>query len=463
MTTTSFSTNRFNMNRISIAQWFSNTIKTPLVASVIAISFIQLAMVAYFGWLSHQSRSESLSRFSEEISLGIAQGNRTLIENAMTHAKVELNAVSITLCQSGKGVLELPPMTNNCSATDSISFLDMRVPIIGNTDFVAQISVSFFREFGLQATAIVAAFSLLISVSLLFLRASRALQRDLVSPLQIDLVDEITLAQNIPTMAVHEVAHIFSDHLAKVNSIRHLAAENERMARLGAVAQVTQMLAHDVRRPLQLVKTTFDLLKKAKTLEQIEKITATASANIGKATAQAEGLISDVMELGAKSEVVTEPIEPSVLIRDAIENVREIFPAAQVELSVDVRTKELVAANKLKLERVISNIAGNAYQALRQTGKVWFVAEDIEQNGVRFVQFSIGNNGPRIAEEDLPKLFDSFFTKGKSGGTGLGLAIAQKIVHAHGGAIWCESGADATYPDGFVVFKFTLPIISIKN
>jgi hypothetical protein len=332
MTTTSFSTNRFNMNRISIAQWFSKTIKTPLVASVIAISLIQIAMVAYFGWLNQQTRAESLSRFNVEISLGIAQGNRTLIENAMAHAKMELNAVSIALCQSGKTLLQLPPMTHNCSATDAISFLDMRIPIIGNTDFVAQISVSFVREFGLQFSVIVAAFAMLVSVLFLFLRASRSLHRDLVSPLQIDLVDESTLTQNIPTMVVHEVAHIFTDHLAKVNSIRHLAAENERMARLAAVAQVTQTLAHDVRRPLQLVKTTFDLLKKAKTLEQIEKITATASANIGKATAQAEGLISDVMELGAKSEIVTEPIEPEALIRDAIENVREIFPAAQVAL-----------------------------------------------------------------------------------------------------------------------------------
>jgi hypothetical protein len=48
------------MNRISIAQWFSKTIKMPLVASVIAISLIQLAIVAYFGWINNQSRTERL-------------------------------------------------------------------------------------------------------------------------------------------------------------------------------------------------------------------------------------------------------------------------------------------------------------------------------------------------------------------------------------------------------------------
>ncbi len=146
MTTISFFTNRFKMNRISIAQWFSKTIKMPLVVSVIAISLIQLAIVAYFGWINNQSRAESLSRFNEEISLGISQGNRTLIESAMAHAKTELNAVSISLCQNGKSVLELPPAANRCAATGSAGLFEERIPILGSSDFVAQVSISFFRE-----------------------------------------------------------------------------------------------------------------------------------------------------------------------------------------------------------------------------------------------------------------------------------------------------------------------------
>jgi hypothetical protein len=56
-----------------------------------------------------------------------------------------------------------------------------------------------------------------------------------------------------------------------------------------------------------------------------------------------------------------------------------------------------------------------------------------------YIEISIHNSGPLIAEEDTSNLFDSFFTKGKQGGTGLGLAIAKTFIEAHGGEIACES------------------------
>jgi signal transduction histidine kinase len=106
---------------------------------------------------------------------------------------------------------------------------------------------------------------------------------------------------------------------------------------------------------------------------------------------------------------------------------------------------------------VISNIVGNAYQALKMNGKIWIRTREVFADEKPFVEITIGNNGPQIATSDLPKLFDSFFTRGKDGGTGLGLAIAQKVVNAHGGKIWCESGASNDFPGGYVEFKFTLP------
>ncbi len=445
------------MNRITVAHWFSRTIQKPLIAAAIAIALIQLLMVGYFSWVNRQARSESLLRFNEEVSLGISQQNRTLIESALAHAKAELNADSIALCQGSHAVLSTPASENPCSLALGNELLEKRISILGHAEFAVYVSVSFFKEFGLQFGVLSASAALIITVLLLFFRSSRNLQRDFVKPMQLDFSLEEELNKSISSMEITEVANIYTAHLAQVKSIRHLAAENERMARLAAIAQVTQMLAHDVRRPMQLVRTTFDLLKKAKTLEQIEKITTTASANINKAMNQAEGLISDVMELGAKSDVVTEPTAPAMLFQDAIENVSDIYPNADVAISVDVKTQNMVLANRAKMERVISNIIGNAYQALGQKGQVWLAAcDDIRAEGA-FVRFTIGNNGPCISKEDLPKLFDSFFTKGKAGGTGLGLAIAHKIVFAHGGSIWCESGTSAKHPEGFVEFKFVLP------
>ena len=59
--------------------------------------------------------------------------------------------------------------------------------------------------------------------------------------------------------------------------------------------------------------------------------------------------------------------------------------------------------------------------------------------GRHTIEISIHNSGPPIAAEDIPHIFDSFFTRGKQGGTGLGLAIAKTFVDAHSGESGCTS------------------------
>jgi CheY-like chemotaxis protein len=70
-----------------------------------------------------------------------------------------------------------------------------------------------------------------------------------------------------------------------------------------------------------------------------------------------------------------------------------------------------------------------------------------------WVVFSVRDNGPGIAEEHLPRVFDRFYQALSSDrrGSGLGLAICKAIVEAHGGRIWAESD-----PGKGAAFFFTL-------
>jgi len=67
------------------------------------------------------------------------------------------------------------------------------------------------------------------------------------------------------------------------------------------------------------------------------------------------------------------------------------------------------------------------------------------------------DQGPGIAADALPHIFDKFFRvvgpERHADGTGLGLAICQGIVEAHGGRIWGDN-----QPRGGAVFTFTLPV-----
>jgi two-component system sensor histidine kinase HupT/HoxJ len=69
------------------------------------------------------------------------------------------------------------------------------------------------------------------------------------------------------------------------------------------------------------------------------------------------------------------------------------------------------------------------------------------------LRITIHDNGPGIAAEHLPHLFDPFFTTQELGrGVGLGLAIAYTIVQQHGGSIWAENDED-----GGAIFSISLP------
>jgi two-component system sensor histidine kinase FlrB len=99
------------------------------------------------------------------------------------------------------------------------------------------------------------------------------------------------------------------------------------------------------------------------------------------------------------------------------------------------------------LARVMSNLIGNSIEALSGKGQVRLEAE--RRNGT--IRVSVEDDGPGVAPEILPRLFDPYFSA-KSGGTGLGLAIAKKIVEEHGGAI----GAENRETGGFRV-RFDVP------
>ena len=68
--------------------------------------------------------------------------------------------------------------------------------------------------------------------------------------------------------------------------------------------------------------------------------------------------------------------------------------------------------------------------------------ERINDGNNEWVQCAIKDSGNGIPDEDLPKIFEPFFSK-RRGGTGLGLAIAQRIMQEHGGKLIAGNNPEA--------------------
>jgi signal transduction histidine kinase len=223
-----------------------------------------------------------------------------------------------------------------------------------------------------------------------------------------------------------------------------------------ALARMMQMMAHDIRKPFTMLKMAFEVVSDAKSIDQARDLSKMMMPEVLHAMNTANGMIQDVMEFSSRANLQAESVSIRKLLKDALRDCFSTQPEADVQLSFEFGHSCQALIDEKKVARVLSNIVTNAIQAMQGHGSLIVSTTDVRDG--RMLRLSVTNLGSFIEETDREHLFESFFTKGKKEGTGLGLAICKKIVEAHGGEIWVESGKDAVHPSGFVTFHFTLPM-----
>jgi len=113
----------------------------------------------------------------------------------------------------------------------------------------------------------------------------------------------------------------------------------------------------------------------------------------------------------------------------------------------------LVEVDSARLDVVLHNLLTNALTYGENEAQVTAFRRDA------MVVVAVTDNGPGVAPDELPHLFERFYRtqharEHHSGGAGLGLAICKAFVEAHGGAIWAEASAQGT------TIAFTLPLVA---
>lgn len=168
------------------------------------------------------------------------------------------------------------------------------------------------------------------------------------------------------------------------------ALESERDA---AIAKTTQMLAHDVRKPFLMLKTALDVLRSADPQTIVRKI-SNITAEVTRAMTSVDGLIEDVIEIGAKVAPHQEPASPTFLIWNSVIEICRIRRDAQMKFSYELKHTKLADVDENKVQRVLSNILDNAFQATQFKGNIWFKTRDVRNlDGPEMIEFCIGNSG----------------------------------------------------------------------
>jgi signal transduction histidine kinase len=228
-------------------------------------------------------------------------------------------------------------------------------------------------------------------------------------------------------------------------------AESERNA---AIAETTQMIAHDVKKPFQKLQFALQTIDLAKDPETIRQVSRQLLPGVGQSLESVAAMLRDIIDTGGTS-LRKELMSPVSVIETALQDAFGLSSASDIKLSYHFDHKHKVQAEKEKILRVLVNIIENAGQAMGGKGKLTLSTRDLNDLGEDSVLFTIHNDGPAISKTDLDRIFNPFFTR-KSDGNGLGLAIAERIILSHRGRIWCKSSKEAG-----TEFFFTLPASEI--
>ncbi len=214
-------------------------------------------------------------------------------------------------------------------------------------------------------------------------------------------------------------------------------------------------VSHELRTPLASIRAL------AETIENGDVDEADLPEFTGRIQQQVERLTTLVNELLDLSRIESgavqlspEPIRLLDLVRETVGTLTPRVNMARVSVDIAGDEELSVEADKAGLSRVISNLLDNAFKFSPPGAKV-YVRATRESSGALL---TIVDEGPGILPEDLPRVFERFYTGDRSragAGAGLGLAIVKHMVRAHNGAISVEStpGKGATFslrmPFGF--------------
>jgi signal transduction histidine kinase len=238
--------------------------------------------------------------------------------------------------------------------------------------------------------------------------------------------------------------------------------QSEKLASIGMLAAG---VAHEINNPAAFVTANIEALTghmrliedKLRELPEDAARTAALSNLLFEASAilqeskegmaRIQRIVRDLGSFSHADEDVNVPISVNTAVESALTMLRnELKYRARVEQ--DLRATRLVLASAPRLGQVFLNLISNAVQALEEANVKRNLVQVRSFDEGEHVVVEVSDNGPGIAPEAAPRIFESFFTtKPRGMGTGLGLPISLGIVRGLGGEITVDSrlGQGATF------------------
>lgn len=234
-----------------------------------------------------------------------------------------------------------------------------------------------------------------------------------------------------------------------VHMVRTLDRSQQTLAqasKLAALGEITALLAHEIRTPLGILRSSAQMLRSETGLSEESRELLHI---IDSETGRLNRLVSSMLDSARTRAPQFVPTDVHALIAHSASLLASQLRGREVSLALHCQAPHcIVSADAEQITQVLLNLIMNALQILRHGGHITVTTRN---EGQRLI-IEVADNGPGIAAEDRESIFEPFVFR-REGGVGLGLAVVRRILRQHGGDVAAD-----TNPSGGALFRIHLPL-----
>jgi signal transduction histidine kinase len=232
-----------------------------------------------------------------------------------------------------------------------------------------------------------------------------------------------------------------------------LYKEKSKSKNLKILGEFTSSITHDIKNLLNVVQGYVELMEIESSDNPEFKVYVDAVYTELKLI---HGLTLDIMDFAKnKISLKLETFYISELLDNINYHTNILLNQSKKQFIIEKDEDFQMTADKDKLFRVFFNLINNSIEAVdEETGIIKLTVKIKDKN----IYFKLYDNGHGIKKENIDKIFDPFFTEGKTKGTGLGLAVVNEIIKSHKGEIKVKSEEGK-----FTEFNIKIPVLNDTN
>jgi signal transduction histidine kinase len=210
-------------------------------------------------------------------------------------------------------------------------------------------------------------------------------------------------------------------------SIRSAREELVRQERIFTIGRLATSIVHDLRNPLAAIYGGAEMLvDQDLPPESVKRL----AGNMYRSSRQIQEMLQDLVDVSRGKSPSLELCRLADIVDAACNSLSHDRVSIHSEIPSDIE----IPLERARMERVFSNLLGNAVEAMPRGGEIRISATRQSKS----VVVQVEDNGPGVSESIQARLFEPFASAGKKNGLGLGLALSRQTVQAHGGEIWSE-------------------------